>query len=118
MQAFKQIYLFLSAQQYKITDESTGVINEGVSLWYLPDDNLNPTFDDESEKRGEIVRGIKVGKMSLRPDKRDKLQEFPALYEVTLEMVMVAQKPQVRAIDINYVSTVKVIKDAKKPGEN
>ena len=106
MQPFKQTYLILSAQSYRMVDEENGSVNEGISLWYLPTDNLTPTEDEQAASRGDIVRGIKVAKMSLPPDKASKMNVFPALYDVTLEMVTVAQKLQVKARDIDFVSAV------------
>ena len=114
MKGFKQTYLFLSAQQYRIIDENTGSINEGISLWYLPDEQLEPEQDDLAASRGEIVRGKKVGKVALPLELAPKLGVFPALYEVTLEMVMVAQKQQVRVRDIDFISTVDVVKKDKQ----
>jgi len=115
MKGFKQTYLFLSAQSYRIVDEDTGSVNEGISLWYLPDDTLEPQQDEMAQSRGDIVRGKKVGKVAIQSDLATKLDVFPALYEVTLEMVMVAQKQQVRVRDIDFVSTVDVVpkKDKK-----
>ena len=109
MKGFKQTYLFLSAQSYRIVDEQTGVVNEGISLWYLPDDTLEPEYDEQAAHRGDVVRGKKVGKVAIQPGLAPKLSDFPALYEVTLEMTMVAQRQQVRVRDIDFVSTVDVV---------
>ena len=108
MQAFKQQYLILSAQQYRMVDEDTGVVNEGISLWYIPSDNLEPTADEAATGRGDIVRGIKVAKASLPLSLKPKMSYFPALYDVTLEMATVAQKLQVKVKDIDFVTTVKL----------
>ena len=35
MKPIKQHYLILSAQSYRIVDENTGAVNEGISLWYI-----------------------------------------------------------------------------------
>ena len=109
MKPFKQQYLILSAQSYRMVDENTGAVNEGISLWYLPDDNLDPVEDPEATARGDIVRGIKVAKMSLPLKLAPKMSSFPGIYDVTLEMVTVAQKQQVRPKDIDFVATVKVV---------
>ena len=111
MQGFKQTYLILSAQSYRMVDEDTGVVNEGISLWYLPSDSLDPVQDDIATVRGDIARGIKVAKMNLLLDKAPKMELFPALYEVSLEMATVQQRLQVRAKDIDFVSPVKLIPD-------
>jgi len=82
--ADKQTYLFLSAQQHRFVDENTGQINEGVSLWYLPDNTLDPEHDEIAARRGEVVKGKKVGKVAIPQTLASKLSEFPALYEVTM----------------------------------
>jgi len=109
MKAFKQTYLILSAQSYRIVDQETGVVNEGISLWYLPDDTLDPAEDELATARGDIVRGMKVAKFSLPLKAASKMNVFPALYDVTMEMVTVQQKQQVRPKDIDFVSTVKLM---------
>ena len=114
MKAFKQTYLVLSAQSYRIVDEKTGEVNEGISMWYIPDDNLDPEVDEVAAGRGQMARGKKVAKMALPINTVDKLKDFPALYEVTLEMVTVANKQQVRPRDIDYVSTVKLVPEKAK----
>ena len=114
MQPFKQQYLFLSAQSYRMTDETTGEIREGISLSYIPDNDLSPSEDTEALSRGQLSRGKKVAKLSLPIDKLPKLNAFPALYDVTLEFSVVANKQQVRPKDIDFVSTV-TLAPADKP---
>ena len=113
MQPFKQTYLILSAQEYRMVDEQTGAVIEGISLWYLPSEKLDPVEDEQAQARGEINRGIKVAKMNLPLSKKPKVSVFPALYDVTLEMATVQQRLQVRATDIDFVGTVKMIPDKK-----
>ena len=60
MQPFKQQYLVLSAQQYRIVDENTGEINEGISLWYIPTDSLDPVEDEQARIRGDLERIYKI----------------------------------------------------------
>ena len=109
MKSFKQTYLILSAQSYRIVDEENGTINEGISLWYVPDDTLEPVEDETAKSRGNIVRGTKVAKMSLPSTLAVKMGPFPALYDVSMEMVTVQQKQQVRPRDIDFVATVKLV---------
>jgi len=111
MTAFKQTYLILSAQEYRIVDDNTGAVNEGISVVYLPSDNLDPTEDEVSRARGQMSKGLKYGKAALLSKLKPKMEVFPALYEVTLEMVMVQQKPQLRIADIDFIGTVKLAVD-------
>ena len=113
MQPFKQQYLFLSAQSYRMTDENTGEIREGISLSYVPDNNLSPYEDPEPASRGQVARGKKVAKLSLPIGKLEKLNAFPGLYDVTLEFSVVANKQQVRPKDIDFVSAVELVQSEK-----
>jgi len=113
MNEIKQNYLCLSAQQYRVVDENTGDVNEGISVWYLPSDNLNPATDLEAKERGQVVKGIKAGKMALPLEMASKLKDLPAMYEVTMEMRMVAQRAQVRPVDLDFLSHVKLSQDKK-----
>ena len=114
MQSFQQKYLILSAQTYRMQDESTGELREGISLGYIPDDNLEPYEDAEALKRGQVSRGKKVAKMALPIELQPKLKEFPGIYNVTLEFSIVGQKQQVRPKDIDFVSSVKLIQNNSK----
>jgi hypothetical protein len=109
MTCIKQTCLFLSAQSYKITDENTGEINSGISLWYISDNSLLPCSDELSEKKvGVISRGFKPMKTAIPLDMMGKLGSFPGLYEVSFEMVSVANKAQLRFRDIAPVSSVRL----------
>jgi len=107
----KQTFLILQAQEYRILDENTGTVNEGISLTYLPSDNLDPTEDELSKTRGQMSRGIKYAKASLPLSMKHKVGIFPALYEASLEMAVVQQKLQVRMSDIEFVGIVKLTVD-------
>lgn len=112
MQAFKQTYLCLYARTYQITDEKTGeVTNEGISIKYVPDNDLSPRQDEQAAARGQDVRGVNTAKLTLPLKELPKLGIFPALYEFDLEMAVVADKLQVRAKSIEFVSPVKLVKD-------
>jgi hypothetical protein len=108
MQAFKQQYLVLSAQTYRIEDEKTKQVNEGVSIRYIPDDNLDPTKDERQSANGNYLFGKKVAKASLPVGYIEKFQYLPGLYDVTLEMTIVADKQQIRVKDMELISTVKL----------
>ena len=114
MQKFKQQYLILSADTYKIADEKTGVVNEGISIWYIPDNELNPSIDETALSRGQSSMGIKPVKMSLPLDLLNKINVLPAIYDVTLKMVSVQMKQQIRPVDIDYVATVKLVIEKSK----
>ena len=110
---FKQSYLLLSALKYAMKDEETGAMIEGISVWYVMNDHLNPVEDEEALKRGQISRGMTPAKMSLPLSCEKNLNVFPGLYEVTMEMATVKNKQMIRPRDISFVSPVKLV--AEKP---
>ena len=114
MKSFKQTYLLLSAQSYRIVGDN-GEVNEGVSLSYIPDDNLNPISDEQALSRGQVSLGHKTVKVALLIESVPKLKSFPGLYDVTLEFSVVAQKQQIRVKDIDFVSEVQLVKAQDKP---
>lgn len=112
MQTFKQRYLCLSAQTYRIEPEEngqkTGEIIEGITIRYIPSDDLTPCEDEQAVARGQVARGIKAAKLSLPMSAVIQLNVFPALYDMELEMAVVADKLQVRAKGIEFVGAVKI----------
>jgi hypothetical protein len=117
MQTFKQAYLFLSAQTYKIEQEDasgkkTGEVIEGITLRYIPDNELTPREDAQAYERGQISRGIKAAKLNLPMAAITQLKEFPAIYNVEMEMAVVADKLQARAKSIEFSHAVTLVKKA------
>ena len=110
MQAFKQQYLILYAMPYRIEDKETGQINEGISIEYIPRNNLDPSTDE-----GRNVRGYRTAKGNLPISCQTKIGPFPALYDVTLEMVSNAdRKMEIRPKDVDLVATVNLSWDKPK----
>lgn len=103
MQEMKQRCLVLSASTYKITDEKTGEVNSGLTVFYLPTDNLSPEDDEAARGRGQIALGIQPSKANLPLDKQTKVKFAPALYDMTLKMVTRQLKMQIQPVDLEYV---------------
>jgi hypothetical protein len=117
MQAFKQAYLCLSAQTYRIEQEDatgrkTGEIIEGITVRYVPDNELTPREDTQAYERGQIFRGIKAAKLNLPITAKDQLNQFPAIYNVELEMSVVGDKLMPKVKSIEFMHTVKLAKAA------
>jgi len=112
MQAFKQKYLCLSAQTYRMETES-GEILEGITIRYIPSNELTPCEDAQAYERGQISRGIKAAKMTLPISAKTQLGLFPAIYDVEIEMTVVADKLQARAKSIEYSNEVKLVEVEK-----
>ena len=113
MQKFQQQYLILSADTYSIRDEETKELNEGISIWYIPDNDIQPSVNPSSS-RGQASMGIKPVKMSLPLELVGKLQSVPGIYNVTLRMTAVLMKQQIRPVDIDFVSSVKLVMEKPK----
>lgn len=108
MQDFKQRCLVLSASTYKITDEKTGEVNSGLTVFYLPTDKLTPEDDPAARERGHISLGVQPSKVSLPISKAEKVKFAPALYDMTLKMVTRQLKMQVQPVDLEYVGMVEI----------
>jgi hypothetical protein len=111
MNQLKQRYLILTAFAYSIEDEKDATKkNEGISMWYFPDDKLDPIWED----------GGRLGKAPLKGnvpiDKSYKLNQVPGLYDCTIEIKMVRGQPGIAIKDIDFVSGVKLVED--KPSES
>jgi CHAT domain-containing protein len=89
--------------------KKTGEIIEGITIRYLPNNELTPCEDTASKERGQISRGLKPAKLTLPIDKKDQLNVFPALYNVEIEMAVVADKLQARIKNIAFASEVKLV---------
>jgi hypothetical protein len=102
MNAMKARVLCLAAQTYNMVDPNTKEVIDGVSLYYLPKADLTPSDTDNGGY------GTQVSKDRLAYEKRDKLVHFPAIYEVTLEMVSKKGKTALAVTDLDFVSCVEL----------
>jgi hypothetical protein len=116
MQTFKQQYLCLNAQTYRIevedekTKVKTGEIIEGITIRYIPTDDLSPQEDATALERKQISRGVKAAKLSMPLSNAHQLKEFPAIYDCEMELAVVGDKQQVRIRNINHVANVSLQK--------
>lgn len=104
MQGMKQKCLVLSASTYQITDEKTGEIKSGLTIFYITIDDLSPKDDPMARERGQISLGLQPSKESLPITKREKIVTAPALYDITFQMVTRQLKTQVKPVDIDFIS--------------
>jgi len=113
----KQAMLILSAQSYQIKDEKTNEISaQGISVQYIPTDNLDPVYDMEAADRGTLSKGSKVAKVSLPYSMYAKISSlpFPGMYDASLKMSVVGGKMQLQITDIDYIGNVKLSVDKPK----
>ena len=115
MNGMKQRCLVLSASTYQITDEKTGEVNQGLTVFYLPTDSLAKQVDEVARSRGQMGYGLQPSKVTLPIDKKLKVVHAPALYDLTFQMVTRQLKTQIQPVDLDYVAEVE-IKQAQKAG--
>jgi len=114
MQNFKQRFIMLFASPFSIEDKERGTINEGISTYFLMDDNLQGRIDTEAAARGQEVFGIKATKMNMPKETRQKIRNVPGFYDCTLKMTTkrVTQNgntneiPTMQVVDIEFVGAV------------
>ena len=97
----KQRCILLYAMPYSIPDESTGVMNEGISLHYLLTDSLVPVED-----RSRGTKGINPCKQSVDLAISSQLSKLPGLYDVEFALCQVRGKPTLTPVSFEFVSEI------------
>jgi len=111
---FTQRYILLAADTYRIVNDSTGEINEGMNIWYLMDDTL---VNLDHEARGEnISKGIKPTQASLPFESINKLKSVPGMYEMSFDMTTIREKARYEGGHSKMSATI-VMKDIKFVGD-
>lgn len=105
--------ILLYALPYKITDEKTGEVNSGLSLWFHGSGDLSP----EEQKNGStVVKGSKPLKLSLPYDQEHKIVAAPGVYKLYTKLS--AGRNNVASLqlkDIEYIGQAKLtIEKAKE----
>ena len=105
----KEEYMILSALEYQITDEDTGEINEGISIWCLPQTDLEP-FEDTFNSRAGFMnpKGYKPMKINIPREKRDIFISVPGIYEVSYTMTVANNRPTPRIMDMKFKREIKI----------
>ena len=96
-----QKIIILYARQWKMTDEVTGEIREGVSINYVNNEDLKPNFDSQS-----AFHGYQISKESISLDKARLLQAVPGVYSCDF-MLKASKGKNILAIkDLKFISEV------------
>lgn len=104
MEDLKVRVLILYAKPYRINDEQTGEIKEGVSCNYYMGDKLETVLNKDGS------RGMRPAKCSLDIDKFSKIITAPAFYDAQFEMTVGADgKPVLKITDLEFTSTARLV---------
>lgn len=77
MDSIKKEVVVISATQYSMVDENTGEVNEGTSVRYVLNGNLDPVHEDQ-------LKGYKLGKAGVTFNNFMDFIEVPGVYEADL----------------------------------
>lgn len=99
----KQQIIILSANPYSIKDEASGRTNEGVSINYLTNAEMEPVFNDNGSF------GVRPAKGTLNRDQLANIGCAPGLYDADLEMAIGSDgRPTIRVKNITFLGALKV----------
>lgn len=105
----KQNVIVLSAKRYSMTDEKTGRLVEGVTVWYLTTDHLASVIVDQDNV------GCQPCKVSLPIQLWDKVRIAPGIYDCEFALRPASGgKLNLVPVDLNYMSDIYGVKDDVK----
>lgn len=96
--------ILLFANQYDITDESTGERTRGTSINYYFSTGFEPIHNNDGSK------GMRPAKSSSDWMLMTKINNAPALYKAKFEMSIGSNmKPVLKILDLDYIDDVKLV---------
>lgn len=96
----KQKVMVMSASRYKMVDKTTGELNEGVTVFYLGTEKLDPCQDGD-------LKGYRLGKTKLTYDEFSIFKAVPGIYTCDYDMKFKSDNTvQAVAKDFEYVGPV------------
>ena len=99
-----QQIILLYAGQYRIVDERTGEINEGVTCNYYFNTNLTAEDHENGTKGTRPAKGV------MDYETMSKIKKAPALYNAEFELKIGAdKKPVQRVKDLEFVDEVQIV---------
>lgn len=105
-----QQIILLYAGQYRIVDERTGEINEGVTCNYYFNTNLTAEDHENGTKGTRPAKGV------MDYETMGKIKKAPALYNAEFELKIGADmKPVLRIKDLEFVDEVKILPVSQLP---
>ena len=99
-----QQMILLYAGQFRIVDERTGEINEGVTCNYYFNTNLTAEDHENGTKVTRPAKGV------MDYETMSKIKKAPALYNAEFELKIGADmKPVLRVKDLEFVDEVQIV---------
>jgi len=96
--SMKQKIILLFANYYKMVDERTGAITEGITSNYYFNIELKPQGNDN----GSV--GMRPAKGGIPLEHLGKIKVAPAIYEASFDMAIGSDgKPVLKIIDLDFV---------------
>ena len=103
--------ILLKSVVYHILDSETGDETEGISLMYIPCDNLL-FMKTESNFEGEAYEAVKV---SVPYAQLENIKGVPALYELTFKTTVNRDgKPVIKPVSLEFLRKLNVVSLAEK----
>lgn len=94
----KQKIILLFANYYRMVDERTGAVTEGISSNYYFNTELKPMGNDN----GAV--GMRPAKGGIPLDCLRKIEVAPAIYEASFDMTIGSDgKPVLKIVDLDFV---------------
>ncbi len=93
--------IILSANPYKVEDEKTARVNEGISIQYIMGDSLLPSVDGTSKLMGYRVLKGSVSKY----ENEAQLKAVPAIMEVEFDIKADSSgKPSLKPVTLKFLA--------------
>lgn len=95
----KQRCILLYVNPYHMVDDKTGVVNQGLSVYYVGTDSLEPVEDGNK-------KGVPVLKQSFDLSLEESIVAVPGYYDLEFALRPVGGKPTVVPVGLTYLSEV------------
>lgn len=99
--------IVLSAQKWNFTDDGTGEVREGVSVWYAGGDSFSPVQMTDDRKGFELLKAtLPVGSYG-------SFTEVPGLYDVDMRLVSRKNEAVMRPVGFRFVKSFALPKELR-----
>lgn len=92
--------IILSANSWKMEDEKSGQIREGISVQYILTDNLKPNIEENG------LLGYKIAQETIPVSHYADLEKVPGIYDLQFGFNIVKNKPVAKLKSVQFISEV------------